>query len=166
MHRPRPRATYVDRCTGPSSRAPNLSKEQAPPMQRSNQDTPTHKGLIGARPCCNSGRATPVGLNRRTPQRPPTPLRPPLGPTTQGTATVATAWEAYRAALRAGLRDPLTDTRAFATRAFTKGTRDTYLCAIRNTLMGSDGDTNIQLAINSHLLLLGHQRRRGSVHCR
>ena len=76
---------------------------------------------------------------------------------------MATAWDAYRPALRAGLCDGLADTLAFATRAFAKGTRDTYLCAVRNTLTGNDGDTDVHLAIDSRLLLLGHRRRGGSV---
>ena len=76
---------------------------------------------------------------------------------------MAAAWDAYRAALRGGLREGLADTLAFATRAFAKGTRDTYLCAVRNTLMGNDGDTDVQPAIDSRLLLLGHRRRGRSV---
>ena len=76
---------------------------------------------------------------------------------------MAAAWDAYRAALKAGLRDSLTDTLAFAARAFAKGTRDTYLCAVRNTLMGNADDTDVQLAIDSRLLLLGHRRRGGSI---
>ena len=76
---------------------------------------------------------------------------------------MAAAWDAYRAALRARLRYILANTLAFAMRAFAKGTWDTYLCAVRNTLMGNDGDTDVPLAIDGRLLLLGHRRRGGSV---
>ena len=76
---------------------------------------------------------------------------------------MANTWDTYREALRAGLRDSLADTMAFAARAFAKGTRDTYLCAVRNTLMGNANDTDVQLAIDSRLLLLGHRRRGGLV---
>ena len=76
---------------------------------------------------------------------------------------MAQAWDAYRAALRAGPRDHQTDTPAFAVRAFAKGTRATYLCAIRGTLRGTNSDDDVQLAIDSRLLLLGHRRRGGSV---
>ena len=76
---------------------------------------------------------------------------------------MADAWGAYREALKAGIRDSLADTLACAARAFAKGTRDTYLCAVRNTLMGNADDTDLQLAIDSRLLLLGHRKRGGSV---
>ena len=76
---------------------------------------------------------------------------------------MAQAWDAYRAALRAGLRDHHADTLAFAVRAFAKGTRATYLCVVRGTLRGTEYDDDVQLAIDSRLLLLGHRRRGGSV---
>ena len=76
---------------------------------------------------------------------------------------MAAAGNAYRAALRIGLQDSLAVTLALATRAFAKSTRDTYLCAVRNTLMGNGDNTDVQLAIDGSFLLLGHRRRGGSV---
>ena len=76
---------------------------------------------------------------------------------------MAQAWDAYRTALRAGLRDHHSDTLVFAVRAFAKGTRATYLCAVRGTLQGTNSDDGVQLAIDGRLLLLGHRRRGGSV---
>ena len=76
---------------------------------------------------------------------------------------MAQAWDAYRAALRAGLRDHHSDTLAFAARAFAKGTRATYLCAVRGTPQGTNNDNDVQLAIDGRLLLLGHRRQGGSV---
>ena len=76
---------------------------------------------------------------------------------------MADAWGAYREALRARLRVSLTDAVVFAARPFAKGTRDTYLCAVRNILMGNTNDTDLQLAIDGRLLLLGHRKNSGSV---
>ena len=67
---------------------------------------------------------------------------------------MADAWDKYREALRASLRESLIDTVTLAARAFAKGTRERYICATRNTLMGNANNPDVQLAIDSRVLLL------------
>ena len=100
-------------------------------------------------------------LKRSSPP-PPSPRTPPPPPA-QVAFTVAEAWDAYRARLRADLRDHHSDTLAFAVRALAKGTGATYLCAVRGRVQGTNNNNDVQLAIDSRLLLPGQRRGGGSV---
>ena len=165
MDRPQRRAIDADSGTGPSTPAPNQHRPPQPPPLHSSHPQPLASSKSTGEPRCSSSCSSRV-------TRPPLPEAqcppPPPAPTptpapAQVAVTVADAWDAYRAALRAGLRDHHSDTLAFAVRAFAKGTRATYLCAVRGTLQGTNNDDDVRLAIDSRLLLLGHRRRGGSV---
>ena len=77
--------------------------------------------------------------------------------------SVADGRAACRDATRAAARDMLDDAVSFSVRAYAPGTRDTYLCAARNTLRGVGDAFQLDVAIDARLLVLGGRRRGRSV---